>query len=314
MSNNSCHLTESEQDTIFILRAVIASVGCLTNIIAISILLWFKSYKVRFFRVLLYLLIANMLQVFVQCVELAPVENNHQDYNQVKHGWMPACRALGFMDQVTAWMGNFVIVWIVFYLLYLIRGTKMLKFTPLSRRELVGIGVCFLFPFVFNWIPFIHNYYGLSGSWCWIKLTRKRCNDTDITTGLGYMTGMYYLPLTIILCVNTLACAVIICTWWQRRSHMKEVIFAIIYPLVYDALCIVITVNRISSFVHIKRGEKVSYPFLVAHSIADPARILFPSLLVIVQWVFPMTRKLMKNLKDKEYKHLLQDTSTKEYT
>ncbi len=312
MSNNSstCHLTEGEQYTVFLLRVVTASVGCVTNIIAIIILLYFKSYKVRFFRLLLYLLIANMLQVLVQCIEFLPVDNLKED-NQVKHGWMPACRALGFMDQVTAWMGNFVIVWIVFYLLYLIRGTKMLKFTPLSRRELVGIGVCFLFPFVFNWIPFIHNYYGLSGSWCWIKLTRKRCNDTDITTGLGYMTGMFYLPLTIILCVNTVACAVIIYIWWKTKSHMKEVIFAIIYPLVYDALCIVITINRIDSFVRIYRNEKISYRLLIAHSIADPGRILFPSLLVMVQWVFPMTRKLMKNLREVEYKHLQE--SDKDY-
>ena len=300
MDTNCSGFSEHSQHVVFLTKLVAASFGILVNVIAMILLLFFQSYYLLIFRICLYILIASLFQICIQLLELFPIVNKG-GHNQVRDGWIHACRTLGFLDQVSVWMGHLSMLWLAMYLLYLIRGKKRLEEAVLTRRELVGIGLCFFFPFVFNWIPFMNDYYGFSGSWCWIKITEKACNDTNIDTGLTYILVMYYVPLLIFVLISTLLCAIVFSIWCTTQSNMKEVIFVIIYPLVYDALFVIVTISRIESMIHTANGQPQSYALWIAHAVADPARIIIPSLLAIIYWAFPSSREMITKLK-KEHK------------
>ena len=291
--SNCSSLTGEQRHVILNVALVACSVGVVVTSVAIVVLLIFRSYRLLIFRIVLYVMIGNLLTICVQVVRVFPVETG-SDHNTVKKGWTSICRCLGYLVQVTSWMGPACLLWLVLYILHIAKSHKLRKVTKLSRSELVGIGLCFLSPFTFSWIPFIDDYYGLSGSWCWIKVTKELCNDTDVTIGHTYILALHYVPLMVFVFINTIACIIIFCIWCETQSDIKVVIFVIMYPLVYDVLCIMVTTSRLHSMFSGRREQ--SYSLWIAHALAEPARVILSSMLVIIQWVFPFTREMIKSL------------------
>ena len=132
----------------------------------------------------------------------------------MKDGWTTTCKLLGFLEQVTSWMGPLCLLWLVLYIIYIALDHKMVKKTEVSRSELVGIGLCLLSPFTFNLLPFINGYYGFSDSWCWITIPiRGKCYNENILMSLIYMVILYYGPLIVFVLINTIACIIIFHIW-----------------------------------------------------------------------------------------------------
>ena len=75
---------------------------------------------------------------------------------------------------------------------------------------------------------------------------------------------------------------------------MKVVIFVILYQLVHDILFIIVTTSCLHSMISIGDKGNQSYPLWIAHALVEPAQVILPSMLVIIQWAFPFTRKLIK--------------------
>ena len=190
--------------------------------------------------------------------------------------------------------------------------------SDLSIREVIGITVCFLFPFTFNWIPFTNGYYGLSGHWCWIKLTENDtvtygdnygvCGHRDIAIGVSYMFVMYYGPLMVILLTTSIISTMAILVWCKntKTDSIKEVAILMVYPIIFDVLCSIIITNRIVS---VKRANNGNLPFnglWMAHSIADPARTLLPAVFFLLQLLSHSTREMVTktrySVKDMEEK------------
>ncbi len=296
-TNASCagYTSFKNQQVIFTVKIVFVCVGIVVNFIAIVLFLLFKSYILFIFRIVLYIMVANMLQVVMQLLELFPIVNNGE-YNTVRNGkgWHSACRSFGFLDQVTVWMGHLSVLWLILYFWHLIKKeTRLPNTKKVGRREVVGVAVCFFLPFVFNWIPFSNDYYGFSGSWCWIKLTENVCNDRNIKAGLAYILILYFIPLLIFVLINTTSClAIFVMTCWMRR-RAKEVVFVIIYPFIYNLFFIVACISRMESTVRIQNNEEQSFPLWVAHSIADPCRIIIPAIMAI--FMLPFIKKAIES-------------------
>ena len=186
----------------------------------------------------------------------------------------------------------------MFYLLWLIHQLNKLQngaqcenmqlhqMSP--KAELIGIFFLFFFPFTFNWLPFVWDMYGLSGLWCWIKISRwGQCKDFQL--GLILMFSMFFVPLIVIILFSFagfVAITVILCRGavHQRglagktyRRGIKEMIIISIYPIVYNALCLIIIINRIDSAVNVSETKTRPYfPLWMAHAFADPGRVLLP--------------------------------------
>lgn len=173
------------------------------------------------FRLVLYFMSADLLQSIAQVFEVASVNYDaEKETAYVRKGWRTACVAFGFMDQVSMWMSNCIIVWIMLYLLskvyyllrvqYLHREAQSEAAAPRDNRqssvsicrkvkEAVGILLVIVIPFTFNWVPFRWQMYGFSGLFCWIKVlvSNDNCDDRRLSTIL--MFSMSYGPLLLLM-------------------------------------------------------------------------------------------------------------------
>lgn len=97
-------------ETIFIIKVTLNCIGILASILVVCLILISKNYKRFVYRLVLYLMIVNSLQAICQILELTPVQVTEDESVSIKNGtgWSDMCAALGFLDMVTSWMGNFV--------------------------------------------------------------------------------------------------------------------------------------------------------------------------------------------------------------
>ena len=203
MEVDNCSIKISHESLVFQLKISFACIGMLTTFIAALSLI--PKCNLLVFRIVLYAMIANGLQITVQLVEVFPVHNINGT-NLLRNGssWELACKSLGFLDQVTAWMSHLSMTWVIVYLIYLLIKKKRIETAQRSKEEIAGLAVCFFVPLVFNWIPFLDNYYGFSGSWCSIRMTAD--NGCSITEGLTYIIMLYYGPLLLFVLFNLVSC------------------------------------------------------------------------------------------------------------
>ena len=288
LANDTCNSSEETHNVIFLIKLIASSLSCLTNFVAVSIVFCGKgfcggSYKQQIIRSILYLLIANFLLVTVQVLELLPASYGSGRV-EVKEKWDNVCSIFGFLDQCAAWIRDLVVVFIVIQILIIIRNPANYR-EPQSVKsklvEAVSVCFCFLFPFTFNWIPFLDDYYGLSGHWCWIKLIVKNC-DENVVEGLLYMMILYYCPLVMIVIITSLLCLYIVYKWCTSQKKHLTIILVILYPIIFDALCLIMFANRLDSALRIKSGREPLYFLWILHSLADSGRTLLPPLLVIL--------------------------------
>ena len=296
-------------DVVFDLKVVLGSLGILLSLFAIVLIALSRIYKQFVYRLVMYLMAVNITQALCQVIELIPVEVTEDERITMRNGtgWPEVCAALGYLDIVTAWMGNFVIIWIMLYMLTLSWQLHHLQSrqhtTPLTSQnnttnnshthEIIGVLLLVFSPFLFSWIPFAMHMYGISGLWCWIKTASDNgCNDRNFQNlSLTLMMVMFYGPLVGIL-IFGLLCMILIIVLLRRssrdlhgalrqryRSSMKEIGIVLIYPLVYCLFCFFLLVNRIYSSTHTNSNDQPnSYPLWVIHAVADPGRILIPAL------------------------------------
>ena len=263
-------------DVIFDIKIVMGSLGILLSLSAIVLVTVSKIYKQFVYRLVMYLMAVNVTQALCQIVELIPVEVTEEEHITLRNGtgWEEACAVLGYLDIVTAWMGNFVIIWIMLYMLRLSWQLHRLQSSqhhtiPPPRapnanktshtREISSVLFLVFSPFLFSWIPFVVHMYGISGLWCWIKTASDNgCNDRSFQhLSLALMMGMFYGPLVGIL-IFGLVCMLLIIILLRRsskklhgavrqryQSSMKEIGLVLIYPIVYSLFCFFPLVNRI---------------------------------------------------------------------
>ena len=295
----TCNSSEEFHHVVFAVKMSASCFSCVANLLAIIVMCCGGGFKrLLVLRLVLYLLIANLLLVIVQVFELIPVTYS-DDYVHLRPGgsWEKACSALGFLDQVTAWIRDFVIFFIVVQLFVLVKNFEKFweeQSEKSKRIEMLGVCLCFLLPFTFNWIPFLDGYYGLSGHWCWIKVTLV-CGGSDVATGLMYMLVLYYVPLLVIVLITSLVSVYILFMWCKTRNRQCEVVLVILYPLVFDLLCIIMTANRIDSALHFRDGTTSSFALWILHALADSGRTILPPVFVLLLLMCRSSRDLLCN-------------------
>ena len=276
MEANNCifNISNGEESIIFRLKLSFACLGILTCVVAALSLV--PKCGLLLFRIVFYAMMANGLEITLQLAVLFPVHNvNGINVLRNTSSWKLACKSLGFLEQVTAWMGHLCVTWVIAYLIYLFSKKKRVVAAHCSKEEIAGLAVCFLLPFVFNWIPFINDCYGFSGIWCWIKMTADK--DCYITEALIYIMSVYYGPLLLFVMFNLVSCIFLVFGFFfDPKYHSKEILFILLYPFCYGMIFVVIAASRIQAIWEIKHDRSQSPNWWIAHAVADPFRIILP--------------------------------------
>ena len=308
-SDLSCfNFTHGLVKTVLISKLTLASLGVVACTLVIFLILVSKGYKLFVYRLVIYFMSITFFQALIFIAEVVPVHQVHSIV-KVRKGWDPLCTMFGFLDQIALWMGILAILWITFYLLKIIwnlhkvqnRDMQQLpeendqrpKHQAFSKHELLGLVVVLVFPLTFNWIPFVSGMYGISGLWCWIKLTKDNCRQ-DFTVGLTLQFSLFYGPLMVVIffCfIGILVIVVFLCKgslnkWGlARRQYQRgtrEMMIVLLCPFLYNLLCFLLLANRIYSAISTKHDDAISYPLWIAHAIGDPCRVLLPPLAVLL--------------------------------
>jgi hypothetical protein len=313
--------------SVLAIKMSLSSLAIVVNLAVIFFIVYIKKARDFVYRLILYLMITDVLQAIAIIIISQPVTvPSDLVPARVKPGWSNACIGSGFASMATLWMGNIVVFWIVLYILWLgwslyrrVYRKRMPRgrtenerasahSTRLQRtiicREVLGVFFLFLTPIVIAVIPLFPNrgMYGISGLWCWIKLHNHACGDLG-TLPLAFELIFFYVPLMVIvlLVFIFIMAAFICCCRGEVRRHdknkelkkryTKEIVIIVAFPLAYCCICLILLINRIYSTVHQTDEEAPFVPLWIAHSVADPVRVVLPALAFLINpWVWKDTR------------------------
>ena len=297
-SANCYNFTKVEVEAAYYTKISVASLGILLSFGVVLLLCISKNKVIKkfVFRLVLYLMLVNLVEAVFLLLEVIPIELQEGKV-LIKPGphWSRACIAFGFFDQILSWMGFTAIVWIIIYMLW--RTCHLSKIKDGEKEEnvhmpkvpckfeLIGISTLFIAPLVLNWIPFTQELYGLSGPWCWIKTTRNNC-DT-IKFGVALTAVLFFIPALLVV-LFSLFSFIVICTCGCKAASklngenkkkadrfIREILLIAFYPLIYNALCIIILANRIKEATISDDKEPQFFPLWMSVAIADPSRVVF---------------------------------------
>ena len=277
-------------NAIFAVKVGSSSLSCLLNVIAIVVIFVGGNYKKLAVRLVLYFLIANFLLVVTKTLQIVPVKYENETV-RVREDcfWHGACCTVAFLAQVTVWMRNFVFVFIMFHIFSMVRDPASFwqqQYRKIDSGEVLGVCICFFLPFTFNWIPFLDDYYGLSGHWCWIKSKGE-------FEGILFMSALYFGPLLVIVLVTSLFSIYVLCKWCLSADKHRDIVLVILYPILFNILYILITYNRLYSTIHHRDNNQGAIVHWVLHAIGDSGITILPPACVILMLFCRTSRNML---------------------
>ena len=266
----------------------ISSAGVLACILAIICILVSKGYKKFVHRLTLYLVIVVKFIGVLSILRVVPVYHNGTVVAMMKDLEV-LCAVAGFLDTVADWMELLIIFWIMVYLA-MVLVFKYSANAVRRKHEVCGVAVILVFPFLFNWVPFLKDMYGLSGGECWIKPSVKSYCEYD-GLGLTFMFVLSYCPVFIVCLITFVSFGTLVIVMCKRALQqeqglhqssihwqgIKEVLPLLLYPLIYFLLWMAVTATRIYDVLQKGKGRNFQFSLILAHYVT----FLVVTLLVI---------------------------------
>ena len=252
------YMTVGEAKNLIIINyvlATLATAACLFNIVLILVL---RAYRRYMHRLTLYLAICSVLFAVSYILQVVPVDTERSDDKLVtlKDGWKETCVAIGFIVLYVGISNAIAVFWISFYVfMFAVFNVQLQK----RKYEIAGIVVTVFLPSLFSFVPFIHNMYGLTGTWCWVK---DSCNNSTTGPELGvvFQVGLFLGPGAILCILSLLSIAAVVVLLGKRalkhnsylqQQHwiaLKEVLPLLIYPTLFCFATVVDIARSIYSF------------------------------------------------------------------
>ena len=267
-----------------------AILATLSGISSVLLIIISKSYRFLVFRLVLYLSLFNLGFSVVLGLEVlsADVSKPDNETLSIKNGWGGFCSFLGFADVYFNNLRTLMALLVSLYV-FLMTVCKLEMKQNKKKPEVVGlvavIGASFLFP----WIPFVFDAYGLTGVWCWIK---DPPNNTSNSAGyLGAKVGADIVPQFVmsVACVIMIVSIIIVfCAGlgWTKGSSLhdehrtltKKVLPLLIYPAMYAIVTIFNGANAI--FISIAKYNNIALSITVV-SVLQITQLFLPLSLVL---------------------------------
>ena len=264
------------------ISACFSAADVLASAVAIIFILVSKGYKKFVHRLTLYLIVAVQFFGVVSILQVVPVYHNGSVV-ATREELEGLCAAAGFLINVVDWMILLIISWTVLYLVMVL----VFKYSANAIRRkhgICGLVVVLILPFLFNWLPFLKNMYGLSGGQCWIKLSvTSNCKYDNV--GLAFIFLLAYSPAILVGIITFVSFGTIVFVMCRRalqqeqglhqpsvhQQGIKEVLPLLLYPLIYFLLWVGLVATRIYDAA---QGRKFQYSLMLIHDIISGVIIL----------------------------------------
>ena len=104
-SNETCfEFTKDQLKVVRVLKSSVASLAIIACGLVVFLILHYKGYREFVYRLVLYLMIADILESLTNILEWLPVHSGKDDVVSVKTGWGGVCTAAAFVNQISFWM------------------------------------------------------------------------------------------------------------------------------------------------------------------------------------------------------------------
>ena len=278
MENNTCS-GEKEQASLLLVLSIGGMVASLACMLSLMLVLKFKLYKHLSHRLASYQVLSSLFFGIVLSVELV-----FTNYHKNEKLYEPLCKMVGFLFEYGVWLKLLFMMWLTLHLFCF----TVCHWSTEKKEVLIFICLALL-PFLFIWVPFINELYGLAGAWCWIKNQSGTCGKDRLVIGMIEQYALLYVPvflvllgLIILLSVLMLFMAVksskqrpiedevLLVENRQRKKALKQLLPLSAYPILTFIFIIPPCINRIY--------EDVTPGFSFPAFMASVVTISFPSL------------------------------------
>lgn len=265
-TNNGCFLSESQMEGIRLTSLVLGSFSLLSCALILCLIAILKKFRTSTQRVILY------LTVTVTLLSIVYVLHGLQGYG-TNHSY---CVVTGFLDELVAWMLVMAILCLNVDLTIKVVTQKY----STEKYEIAYLLLIFIFPFTFNWIPFIHQEYGRAGAYCWIRhynYDSGNCSDVE-KLGVAFQFALFWGPFMLVVFISSVLYTFALCKVRSRKSAYSPIYDPIeqannnflhseirqymIYPVVLIVLNMLAFISRI---VDAAKPETIYFPLQVLH-------------------------------------------------
>ena len=210
-SVNGCNNTflPHQKSTILLANGIAAMCSCASCMIALLLLAVLRLYKSFIYRLAMYQILGSLFHGFSMALVLMLL-----NYNSEVLYYQVICKLTAFLMAYSIWVILLFTVWLTFHLFIYV-----VFFKDLKRLEWLYISSSVLLPILFVWIPFIHDSYGVSGAWCFIRSWDDDCATRKYTKGIAEQFALYYGPATVAMVVSVTEIAVILVVVVKRASQ-----------------------------------------------------------------------------------------------
>ena len=255
-------------------------VSALICILAVTLIVLFRMYKLLTNRIILYLLVAVLSFCLATLIQISALWQNYwkgEDYQ-----W---CVAEGFFVDYSGWVMFLSTLVVTLHLTNMVLFAKY--YESMIKLEPFYLIFPWIFPAIISWIPFVHNNYGVSGPWCWIRLYNENCSWNK--EGMIEVYATWYGELFLGLILNNIALGVVVVTLCKRscynntslnyRKALKQTLPLIGFPVMYQVLSWIALANRI--YQASISGKYMKWMFF-SHAITSASWPFFAGLFTIV--------------------------------
>ena len=286
-SNRSCYqpLTGEQLESLSLVFGSVGAVSFVFCCVAIGSILYWKAYRRRSHRLVLWLLLSTLFVSAVISLEVMVAKFESGPNIEL------ICKAIGVFLEYAIWTKLLLTFWINFHLFLL---------TVLWRNywwlEFVYVLSSLAIPATFSWVPLLHNAYGLAGGWCWIRSVDDQCNQ--FKTGVVEQFVLWYGPVMLFTVVNVsmmIIMASVLCKraccgsnteleqepFLPKPRHgiaLKETLPLIAYPVTFHILCAIGFANRLQMAI----THSPLYGLWLSHALAISSWGVFASGFVLI--------------------------------
>ena len=300
------------------INAASAFGSLLICLFVMATILLYKKYIIPTQQLILFLCIAAIL------ASLAMLIDAIADFiNPGSHSFSTFCLLSGFIFQQTH-ASFYISIMAIVVDMYM----RIVKQKDTTRFTKLYFFTIFIFPFLFNWIPFIELSYGGTGPWCWIRTVNNNENCTTHKLGVVLKFTNGYIPI-LAGCIVCIVLYILIVRHLHRLKYtgkydpqkeklrkqlIKEAMPFLIYPWVFFAINFI---SLLTGLVAISLGRsQANITFLwsingaVGSAQGGIAAVIFGLQLETLQRLFRMKSYLgCCQHKVKEYPAILPDRS-----
>uniref|UniRef100_A0A1X7VPH2 G-protein coupled receptors family 2 profile 2 domain-containing protein n=1 Tax=Amphimedon queenslandica TaxID=400682 RepID=A0A1X7VPH2_AMPQE len=273
---------------VFCISGAVCAFLCFLTII---VMIFCRLFTLLTHRLIIYMLLGIFFYSFIvaaQCMNYW--------LNIWKGEHAVVCIVESYFTEYACWVMLLSVLMVTLHLTVMVLFPKF--HIKMGRLEPFYILFPWLFPLLVAWIPFVHNNYGISGSWCWIRLYNNNCSLNK--EGMIEMYAVLYGELFVGLILNNIALIIIFVTLCKRvycnttcpnyRKTLKQTLPLVIYPISYQLFTWFAIANRLNQALN--KGSGGTWLFYM-HAFFGASGGFFAPLLSLLYILF-----LRKTIKD----------------